>query len=135
MEAAQVAPRSLAPDGTEANIGVKVAALVILIGGLLYCLLAAGLAGWNHDKPFRVDLPNLAFFPAFIAVAGGIERFPERIAEILPPGGKSSADKADRGLLLTSIALIIGIVISSVFGLYFLEAIGVNIGTAVSGGS
>jgi hypothetical protein len=105
-------------------------ALIVLLGGLLYCLLLAGLAGWNHSKPFQVDVANFALFAAFIVVAGAIERFLEPIAAILPPWGNSTADKADRGLLLTSFALLVGIVVSSVFGLYFLEAIGVNIGTA-----
>lgn len=122
------------PDGTEADPSVKFIALLILIGGLLYCLFGAGLAGWNH-KPFQVDLANFALFAAFIVVAGAIERFLEPIAAILPPWGKTSADKADRGLLLTSLALVLGIIVSSVFGLYFLEAIGVKIGPTVSGGS
>jgi hypothetical protein len=129
MEAGKAVGKSLTPDGTEAHKGVKIASLVVLIGGLLYCLLLAGLVGWNHGKPFQVDLANFALFAAFVVVAGAIERFLEPIAAILPPWGNSSAEKADRGLLLTSVALIVGIVISSVFGLYFLEAIGVSIGT------
>jgi hypothetical protein len=135
MEAGKAVVKSLTPDGTEAHKGVKIASLVVLIGGLLYCLLLAGLAGWNHGKPFQVDLANFALFAAFIVVAGAIERFLEPIAAILPPWGSTSADKADRGLLLTSLALIVGIIVSSVFGLYFLEAIGVHIGTPASEGT
>jgi hypothetical protein len=117
-----------------ANKGVKIAALVVLVGGLLYCLLLAGLAKWSHEKPFQVDLANFAFFSAFIVVAGAIERFLEPLVAILPPYGNNPVAKADRALMTYSIALIVGIVISSVFGLYFLEAIGVKIGTQVGSG-
>lgn len=135
MEAEQAVTGNVSPDGTEASALVRSIALAVLIGGLLYCLLLAGLAGWNHGKPFQIDVANFALFAAFVVVAGAIERFLEPIAAILPPYGKTPADKAGRGLLLTSFALIVGIVVSSVFGLYFLEAIGVNIGTTVSGSS
>ncbi|MDX6589236.1 MAG: hypothetical protein QOI84_510 [Solirubrobacterales bacterium] len=122
------------PDGTKAHTGVKIAALAVLLGGLAYCVLLAGLAEWSHAEPFQVDLANFALFAAFIVVAGAIERFLEPLAAVLPPWGDTPSEKADRALLLTSIALIIGIIVSSVFGLYFLEAVGVKIGTQTGSG-
>jgi hypothetical protein len=124
-----------ASDGSQAHTPVKIAALVVLFGGLAYCLLLAGLAKWCHAQPFQVDLANFALFAAFIVVAGAIERFLEPLAAALPLGGKTAAAKADRSLLLSSIALIVGIIVSSVFGLYFLEAIGVHIGTQTGTGN
>ena len=122
-------------DGTKAHLGVKIAALVVLVGSLVYCLLGAGLAKWCHAQPFQVDLANFALFAAFIVVAGAIERFLEPLAAALPPWGNTEAEKADRALLLGSVALIIGMIVSSVFGLYFLEAIGVKIGAQTGSGN
>jgi hypothetical protein len=117
-----------------ADTSVKVIALVVLFGGLGYCLLLAGWQQWSHTQPFKVDLANFALFAAFIVVAGAIERFVEPLTAVVPPYGKSDADKADRALLTYSIALIVGIAVSSAFGLYFLEAIGVKIGTQIGTG-
>ncbi|MCW3033342.1 MAG: hypothetical protein JWM60_1687 [Solirubrobacterales bacterium] len=118
-------------DESVADTWAKAVALAILIGGLAYCLLGAGLAKICHAQPFQVDEANFAFFAAFIVVAGAIERFLEPLAALMPPWSKklTSATKADRALLSSSIALIIGIIVSSAFGLYFLEAIGIKIGT------
>lgn len=112
----------------------RVIALVVLVGALLYCLFLAGLAEWNHE-PFQVNLANFALFAAFIVVAGAIERFLEPISKVMPPFGSSPANKADRALLLGGLALIVGIVVSSVFGLYFLAAIGVQVGEQVATGA
>jgi len=121
-------------DTTKADSAVKVIALVALLGGLLYCMLVAGLAGVSHAQPFQVDLANFSLFAAFIVVAGAIERFLEPLAAVMPPWGDTSATKADRSLVLGAVALLVGIAISSVFGLYFLEAIGVKIGSVVGSG-
>jgi hypothetical protein len=82
-----------------------------------------------------VDVANFSLFAAFIVVAGAIERFLEPLAIILPPDGEDAKAKADRTLLTYSIGLVAGIAVSSLFGLYFLEAIGVKIGTTVGTGS
>jgi hypothetical protein len=121
--------------GDDSQPAFKIAALIVLAAGLLYCLLLAGLAGWSHHQPFKVDVANFSLFAAFIVVAGAIERFMEPLAAILPPFGNSAAEKADRALLMSSIGLIVGIAVSSVFGLYFLEAIGVKIGTQTGTGT
>jgi hypothetical protein len=107
--------------------------------------LIAGLAKFSHNVPFQTDA-NFALFAAFIVVAGAIERFIQPLTAILPPfkkGGKKGDEeeekkeeeelKADRTLLAYGIALIVGIAVSSCFGLYFLETMGVEIGTTTSG--
>ncbi len=129
----------------------KWTALLVLIAGVIYCLFFAGLAGWSHELPFQAEV-NFALFAAFIVVAGAIERFLEPLLVVLPPyEKKSSSDssdaekaelkegneraKADRALLAYCIALIIGIVVCSVFGLYFLETMGVSVGMSKGSGA
>jgi hypothetical protein len=71
-----------------ASKGVKIGALVVLIGGLAYCLLLAGLAQWSRDQAFQIDVANFALFAAFIVVAGAIERFLEPLGAALDFGNK-----------------------------------------------
>lgn len=122
----------------------KTLAISVLVGSLAYCILFAGLAEWSRNIPFQTEA-NFALFAAFIVVAGAIERFLEPLLVVLPPYEKKAdanastatkaavkegneKAKADRALLAYCIALIVGIVVSSVFGLYFLETMGVQIG-------
>ncbi|HEY5815092.1 MAG TPA: hypothetical protein VIS95_01995 [Solirubrobacterales bacterium] len=102
-------------------------ALVTLGGGLVYCLLVAGLAGVSRNAPFQTKA-DFALFAGFIVVAGAIERIIQPLTAILPPFKEADnvRSKADRTLLGYGIALIIGVAVSSVFGLYFMEAIGVS---------
>lgn len=123
-----------ATGGQAASDGIKIATVVFLVVALAYCLLAAGLAEWSHTQPFQVDLANFALFAAFIVVAGAIERFLEPLSAILPPYGQKESDKADRALITYSIALLVGIAVSSLFGLYFLEAIGLKVGVTEGAG-
>jgi hypothetical protein len=130
-----------------AGVPAKVFALTVLFGGLAYCVLIAGLAEFSHNVPFETEA-NFALFAAFIVVAGAIERFIQPLTAILPPfkkEGKKKGDKdeekreeeelkADRTLIAYGIALVVGIAISSCFGLYFLETMGVEIGTTVTSG-
>src|SRR5207248_10459390 len=97
-------------------------------------LFGAGLAQWSHAEAFKIDVANFALFAAFIVGAGAIERFLEPLAAVLPPFGNTPRDKAGRTLLTYSIGLIVGIAVSSLFGLYFLEAIGVKIGHQIGTG-
>jgi hypothetical protein len=123
------------PDGNPfsgaaaADAPAKIFALVVLFGGLAYCLLIAGLAEFSHNVPFETEA-NFALFAAFIVVAGAIERFIQPLTSILPPFTKKddAASNADRTLVSYGIALIVGIAVSSCFGLYFLETVGVEIG-------
>ena len=107
----------------------KVIALLVLVAGFGVAFLVCGLAGVSREEAFKVDTADFAFFAAFIVVAGAIERFLEPVAKALPPTGTTPKDKADRALYLASLALVIGIVVSATFGLYFMEAIGVKIGS------
>jgi hypothetical protein len=124
--------------------------LGVLAASLAYCLGVAGLLEFTHKLPFQASA-NFALFAAFIVVAGAIERFLEPVLVALPPNeakasAKASSEekaeikeqneraKADRALLAYSIALIVGIVVSSAFGLYFLQTMGVHIGTEVGSG-
>ncbi len=131
----------------------KIFALVVLFGGLVYCVTIAGFAELSHNVPFQTDA-NFALFAAFIVVAGAIERFIQPLTAILPPFKKKAGAeedgekkpskedeekeeeefKADRTLVAYGIALIVGIAVSSSFGLYFLETMGVEIGTEVTSG-
>ncbi|HUC07788.1 MAG TPA: hypothetical protein VMR96_06830 [Solirubrobacterales bacterium] len=128
----------------KADPWAKWVTLGVLGGSLLYCLIVAGLLEVSHNRPFQTAA-NFALFAAFIVVAGAIERFMEPILVALPPNEKkpdskddeakktkkteeNEAAKADRALIAYCIALIVGIAISSVFGLYFLETMGVQIG-------
>lgn len=110
-----------------ASPGAKRFALVSLGGGLLYCLLVAGLAEVSRNAPFQTKA-DFALFAGFIVVAGAIERIIQPLTAILPPFKEpdSVRSKADRTLYGYGIALVIGIAVSSIFGLYFMEAIGVS---------
>jgi hypothetical protein len=112
----------------KANSTFKWIALGVLVGGLLYCLFLAGVAKFSRAVPFQPDTANFALFAGFIVVAGAIERFMEPIAALLPDSGNDAQKKSDRALLTGSFSLVIGIAISSIFGLYFMEAVGVNLG-------
>lgn len=115
----------------------KAIALGSLSIGLVFCVLGAGVAEWSHNVPFQTEA-NFALFAAFIVVAGAIERFMQPFTAVLPPFTKKddAESKADRTLVAYGIALIVGIAVSSLFGLYFLETVGVKIGTeVVTGGS
>lgn len=139
-------PKDVSPfKGAEiADPWAKAAAFSVLVISLAYCVLGAGLAGWSHGQPFQADV-NFALFAAFIVVAGAIERFLEPVLVVLPPyekkadakasdsekdkaKGANESAKADRALLAYCIALVVGIVVSSLFGLYFLETMGVATG-------
>ncbi len=112
-----------------ASAPVKVFALVVLFGSLTYCLLIAGLGEFSHAVPFQTAA-NFALFAAFIVVAGAIERFIQPLTAVLPPftGADTPKSNADRTLVAYGIALLVGIAISSCFGLYFLETMGIEIG-------
>jgi MFS family permease len=103
-------------------------AIVVLLGSLAGSLLLCGLAEWSREEPFKVDKADFSLFAAFIVVAGAIERFLEPVSRSIPPWGRSEQARADRSLYMASIALVLGVVVSAVFGLYFLEAIGVEFG-------
>ncbi len=128
----------------KADPWAKHVTLVVLLLSLAYCLFCAGFLGWSRNLPFQTEA-NFALFAAFIVVAGAIERFLEPVLVALPPNeekmspddtdakkaakkGANETAKADRTLLAYCIALIVGIAVSSLFGLYFLETMGVHIG-------
>jgi hypothetical protein len=125
----------------------KRVALATLLGGLLYCLYFAGDRGWSHAVPFQAHA-NFALFAAFIVIAGAIERFIDPSLVVLPPYEKRAVTgtdgpstkasnevaQADRTLLAFSIALLVGIAISSLFGFYFLETMGVKVGVKSGAG-
>lgn len=123
-----------------AGTWAKVIALGALTLGLVYCIFGAGLAEWSRNVPFQSSA-NFALFAAFIVVAGAIERFIQPLTAILPPFKKKGDDrkkeeefKADRTLVAYGIALLVGVAVSALFGLYFLETMGVEIGTKVGSG-
>jgi len=103
----------------------KQLALLALGGGFLYCLLIAGLAEVSRNAPFQTKA-DFALFAAFIVVAGAIERIIQPLTAVLSPFSEADSprSKADRTLYGYGISLIIGIAVSSIFGLYFMEAIG-----------
>jgi hypothetical protein len=123
----------------------------VLIAAAAYCIYFAGIQEWSHELPFQADV-NFALFAAFIVIAGAIERLLEPVLVVLPPYERKSATdssdakkaeikegneraRADRALLAYCIALVVGIIISSVFGFYFLETMGVSIGVAKGSGA
>ncbi len=100
-----------------------------------------------RPMPFQTTA-NFSLFAAFIVVTGAIERFLEPLLVALPPDEKKAdADakeekkekvkeenevaRANRTLIAYCIALGVGIAVSSLFGLYFLETMGVAIGKEV----
>jgi hypothetical protein len=103
---------------TEARVVAILVFSVTLVASLFVC----GLAQLSHGAPFKVNTANFALFAGFFVVAAAIERFIEPLSPLLPE------KKPDRALYAASIALILGVIVSAVFGLYFMEAIGVRIG-------
>ncbi len=129
-----------------ADTWAKIVAGSAMLVGLLWCLFGAGLAEKSHNPPFQSSV-DFALFAAFIVVAGALERFMEPVMLILPPYAKKEAakkeegdseaetpeqrkarEKADRVLVAFGIAVLAGIFVSSLFGLYFLETMGIKLG-------
>lgn len=112
-----------------ASKGAKDFAVYALGLGFLWCVLGAGWLGFSRALPFQVDA-NFALFAAFIVVAGAIERIIQPLTAVLGPfKGKATPEaNANRTLYAYGIALAIGIIVSSCFGLYFMQTMGVEIG-------
>jgi hypothetical protein len=118
-----------------ASKGAKLFAIAVLLLGVVYCTLVAGLGEVSRNLPFQTDA-NFALLAAFVVVAGAIERIIQPLTAVLPPfsGPATLRAKANRTLVAYGIALIVGIAVSSLFGLYFLETMGVKIGAEAGTG-
>jgi hypothetical protein len=108
--------------GDRASTPAAIVAIITSTIALALSLFLCGLAQVSHNAPFKVNTANFALFAGFFVVAAAIERFIEPFSPALP------GNKPDRALYAASIALMLGVVVSAVFGLYFMEAIGVRIG-------
>jgi membrane protease YdiL (CAAX protease family) len=111
------------PDRPSFRTGVV--AITVCVIALAASLFLCGLGGVSHGTPFKVNTANFALFAGFFVVAAAIERFIEPFSPALP------CMKPDRALYAFSIALVLGVIVSAVFGLYFMEAIGVQIAQPV----
>jgi len=135
-----------------ADTWAKIVAGSAMLVGLLWCLFGAGLGEISHNPPFQSSV-DFALFAAFIVIAGALERFLEPLMLVLPPYAKKEVakkeegdsetetpeqrkarEKADRVLIAFGIAVLTGIFLSSLFGLYFLETMGIKLGAMEGSG-
>ncbi len=128
---AQTADNSL-PDPTPA---AKVALGVLVVVAVLIAWLVA------KHKPFEPSsehVADFALFAAYYVVAQVIATAMTFLAPVLPfwgpPKGVPSTDKparaaylkADRALLVVGVSLVAAVLVSCLFGLYFLRAVGMK---------
>jgi hypothetical protein len=122
-------------------VGIVVVAIVATI-----IINAAGLAksGTGVFKASEEEKANFALFAGFYVLAQVIAAALAVISPALPPwtvtaGGDGSGSgaavaaqiKADRGVLQLALAALVGAILSCVFGLYFLQAVGIHASNTV----
>jgi hypothetical protein len=106
----------------------------------LVVAVVADRAGWATKafEPAQVAEANFALFAGFYIAAQLIERLMELVSPMfplwsLPPGFSTDKQvrvaqvKADRGKAVLGLAALAGAIASAAFGLYFLEAVGMNV--------
>jgi hypothetical protein len=115
--------------------------LFVCIVVALVLAIVANSAGWATKafNPAQDKEANFALFAGFYVGAQVIERLMELFSPLLPfwglPAELAEADpkvrvaqvKADRAKAVLGLALLAGVAISAAFGLYFLEAVGIEI--------
>jgi Mn2+/Fe2+ NRAMP family transporter len=107
--------------------GAMIFVIGLLLFGLAISLVGGGFAGVSRNQAFLVDEANFALFAAFYAAAFAVERLLEPITPVIPPRGRSPKERVDRGLIMFGLALLVSIGVSMVFGLYFMQAVGVSV--------
>lgn len=112
----------------------------IIVGILLLAALAAAIGAdvfdWttNEFKPAENKEANFALFAGFFVAAQVLERLIEAISPLVPPWKRTTATnaaeaaerQADRALVMLGLAVMLGVLVSAILGLYFLEAIGID---------
>lgn len=130
------------PDPSPEALKVLAGLLAVAVGAAVLI----NLLGWTNKpwSPPEGDF-NFALFAAFYAGAQIIERLMELVAPLLPvfPPGDAEGDvlaahvKADRAKVALGVTSLLGVVASGVFGLFFLQTIGIEasntVDTLVSG--
>jgi hypothetical protein len=108
----------------------------ILIALALAAAIVAKALDWDHASfsPATKGDVDFTFFAGFAVAAQVIERLLELVAPLLPlwavpgdgPTAKAAQAKADRSALTGGLGVLIGVVVSLWFGLYFLQAVGIS---------
>jgi hypothetical protein len=117
-------------------------------------LIAFAVDGHDAFKPAADQDANFALFAGFFVGSQVIERIFEVLAPLIPPPGlqRGGADdatkaanlKADRGSIFLGLGVLVGVILSGSLGLYFLQAIGMEVsnhvdmllsGIVISGGT
>jgi Arc/MetJ family transcription regulator len=128
------------PDPTWAAkwtvIGIVVVAIIATI--------VVNAAGWAKSgagvlKASEEETANFALFAGFYVVAQVIAGALAVVSPLLPPWTIKVDDatvqaaqiKADRGALQLALAALVGAVLSCLFGLYFLQAVGIHASNTV----
>lgn len=116
-------------------IGIVVVAIIATI--------VVNAAGWAKSgtgvlKASEEEKANFALFAGFYVVAQVIAGALAVVSPALPPwkiGGTGAVQaaqiKADRGALQLALAALVGAVLSCLFGLYFLQAVGIHASNTV----
>jgi len=125
-------------------------ALWVLVALAVLAAFVMNRNGWA-GKPFTPSASttaNFALFAALYVAAQVIERLMQLISPLAvwwepwPPGTKNDAAgkavmaaclKADRSAVMMGIASLAGVIVSCVFGLYFLAAVGINTTNSIDG--
>jgi len=141
----KIEPAPAGPDGGDTSLPdpTSLARLFLLVCIVAAAVIAivANAAGWATKafEPAQVPAANFALFAGFYVGAQVIERLMELISPLLPfwglPEGMANAEakvkvaqvKADRAKAALGLALLAGVVLSAAFGLYFLQAIGMDV--------
>jgi hypothetical protein len=123
------------PDPTRAAKWTVVGIVVLTV----IAALVMNLAGWAKPgtafKPSKTETADFALFAGFYVLAQVIAAALTVVSPVLPPWTIKGADdattraaqvKADRGVLQLALAALAGAVLSCLFGLYFLEAVGIH---------
>lgn len=119
------------------------AARVFLGACVILALLLAALMNWQDwatqsFTPAQVGAANFALFAGFYVGAQLIERLMEVVSPMLPlwglpasvpadPKARVAQVKADRAKAVLGLATLTGVGVSGALGLYFLQAIGMNV--------
>ena len=133
--------------GDTADSGLPDASFVARIWLAIFLIAALALAYiWNQSGPHAAFDPskekaaNFALFAGFYVGAQVIERLLEVVSPLIPKGlpgwsmptgvtgdaAQAAQVKADRAKVVLGLATVLGVAASCGFGLYFLQAVGID---------
>jgi hypothetical protein len=146
------APSAVADQGDQslpdATSGAKLVLVALLLLGVVLSIVA-NAAGWTAQPfdPAKAKSAEFGLFAGFYVAAQVIERLMELVAPFLPwPGWKAPKNeleakdkatvasaylKADRAVVALGVTTLLGILASFLFGLYFLQSIGISASNTV----